>query len=207
MKFIDKIEEICKEYDKAACGRLDKADIFGIIEDNPSWAEHIVFDPMPPKVQTLLLSNYKRTFPKELLSLYQKMNGADLFRVLRTYSAGKKTFKIPLSCFSIYGIPLTNDRKHIEPYNISLEDTSRPEETPDTWLKFGSYYRPGDFRRRLDLFIDTDSGTCYAVEHEEKNCMVAAQWESLDECLCAVVDRLNTYDSLGFRQSAVATTH
>lgn len=188
MNFLDRIESLQHTYRADECGVQDNASLYGIYNPKPPLATHIVFNPMPQETMQNLVNNYKLNFPKELLVLYHVMNGADLFWTVRL--VGKKKTRIPICCFSIYGVPLTYDRKHIEPYNISVEDLNRPRKTPESWLKFGSYYRPENMIDRLDLFIDTNQATVFAVEHEREECSVVASWNSIDSCLCSVFDLL-----------------
>ena len=188
MNFVNKINDLIATYDSNVCGARDNAILYGMCNPAPPLATHIVFLPMPIEVMQGMISDYKRTFPKELLTLYNTMNGADLFWSVRY--VGKKNIRIPFSYFSIYGIPLTYDREHIEPFNISIEDLNRPKGVPDTWLKFGAYYRPENNINRLDLFVDTEVDRVFAVEHDCDECCVVATWDTIDNCLCCVFDLL-----------------
>lgn len=81
---------------------------------------------------------------------------------------------------------------HTEPYDISVEDFDRPDIIPDDWLRFGSYYLPpikGAVLR--DLYLDTCSERVLALEHrEDDNLCILQEWETLDECLCEILDTL-----------------
>lgn len=188
MIFLRKIESLQHIYRADECVVQDNAFLYGVCNPKPPLATHIVFNPMPQEAMQNLVNNYKLAFPTELLGLYRVMNGADLFWTVRF--VGKKKTRIPICCFSIYGVPLTYDRKHIEPYNISVEDLNRPRKTPESWLKFGSYYRPTNMIDRLDLFIDTNQSAVFAIEHEREECRVVESWSSIDNCLCSVFDLL-----------------
>ena len=193
MKFLGRIDLLCTTYDRSRCREQDDAMLFGLFTYAPPLAKHIIFRPMPPMVMQNLVSSYKRVFPPELLMLYRTMNGGDFFWTARVI--GKKKIRIPQPCLSIYGAPLTSDRKHIEPYNICIEDLNRPNGTPDRWLKFGSYYMPENLSCRRDLFIDTETKLIYAVLHGEKECVIMDTWDSLDCCLCNIFDLLSTQDN------------
>ena len=188
MKFLEKISKLRNEYPADKCGVRDNALLYGVPDITPPLAEHIIFSPMPDDVMNEMVRNYKREFPKELLTLYRTMNGADLFCTVRMI--GKKKFRIALSRFSLYGVPLTYDRKHIEPYSIIVEDLDRPEAIPGGWLMFGSYYRPDNLTERLDLYVDTEGSGVYAVEHENEKCSIYKTWPTVDECLCDIYDLL-----------------
>lgn len=187
MKFLSIIRNLKDSVGKELCSVRDNATLIGVIEAPPPLAKHIVFNPMPQKTQQCLLDNYKLPFPPELLDIYRTMNGADLFWSTRII--GKK--RIPYCRLSIYGIPLTTDRKHIEPYNVSIEDLNRPAETPSGWLKFGSYYTPEGTMHRLDMYVDTDQHAVYAVEHDNPLCCIVERWSSIDECLCCIFNTLS----------------
>ena len=186
MIFLEKLYALLDTFDSASCKVRDQAKLYGVFNFPPPLAEHIVFLPMPNEIMLHMIEDYKRPFPKELLTLYRTMNGADLFWTVRF--AGKKKTRIPINLFSIYGVPLTHDRKHIEPFNIRIEDLNRPDNTPDNWLKFGSYYSSENTTDRLDLFVDTDSNCVFSVKHENTDCCVTAKWNSVDDCLCSVFD-------------------
>jgi hypothetical protein len=188
MIFLEKISNLKSLYHEDACGLFDGAFLYGIFAKAPPLAKHIIFPPMPSDVMQNLVSSYKSTFPEELLLLYHTMNGADLFWTVRLI--GKKGIRIPLNCLSIYGAPLTHDRKKIEPFNISIEDLRRPNGTPTNWLKFGSYYCPEDLSNRLDLFVDTDTSNVFAVKHGSEECMVVKEWNTIDNCLCHLYDEI-----------------
>ncbi len=188
MKFLSKIEDLNNKYCIGSCGIKDRALLYDICDDTPPLAKHIVFLPMPERVMQELVKNYKKTFPRELLVLFKTMNGADLFWSVRR--VGKKGIRISRSCFSIYGVPLTDDREHIEPYNISIEDLDRPYSIPESWLKFGHYYGPDNKYIRLDLYVDTDGTGVYAIEHENNECNIGKTWATIDTCLCDVFDLL-----------------
>ena len=87
---------------------------------------------------------------------------------------------------------MTNDRKHLEPLNISIEDLGRPKESPENWLKFGSFYYPDNLLKKIDLFVDVESLNVFAVDSEETVCSVVDNWKSIDECLCNLFDILST---------------
>lgn len=188
MKFIEKIKALKEKYAED-CSVMNNAFLYGLKEVTPPLAEHIVFSPMPQKVMDDMIYNYLRTFPKELLELFRYMNGAALFWT--TCVIGKSGNCIPISCLDIFGVPLTNDRIHIEPYNISIEDLRRPKETPDSWLKFGAFYRRDNLFDTIWLFVDVDSSKVFAVEDNDEVFTVTDHWSSIDDCLCSIFDLLD----------------
>lgn len=193
MNFLGRIDLLRTSYNCGDCKEQDNAMLYGIYISTPPLAKHIVFMPMTAAVMQKLTISYKRVFPPELLMLYRTMNGGDLFWTARVI--GKRNIRIALPRLSIYGVPLTSDRKHIEPYNICIEDLNRPNGTPDSWLKFGSYYRPENLSCRRDLFIDTETKLIYAVLHGGNECIIMDTWDSLDSCLCYIFDLLSTQDN------------
>lgn len=187
MIFLEKIKNLREKYVNDSKIR-DSAWLYGSFDKTPPIAKHIVFFPMPEDVMREMVENYRRSIPEDLLSIYRCMNGADLFWRVRYIGENKR--RIPRCDFSIYGVPLTYDRKHIEPLNICIEDFDRPDEVPVEWLKFGLYYSPDD-NVRLDLYVDTDIGKVYAVMHERVGCEVCRTWTTIDDCLCEIVDLLS----------------
>lgn len=79
MKFLAKISSLKNIYGAEKCGVKDNALLYGIYDSTPPLAKHIVFSPMPENVMQEMVRNYKRPFPKELMMLFQALNGADLF--------------------------------------------------------------------------------------------------------------------------------
>ena len=119
------------------------------------------------------------------------MNGADMFWSVRV--VGKNKTRIPCNFFTIFGVPLTNDRKHLEPFNISIEDLDRPDGTPNSWLKFGFYNNPDDISMRRDLYVDTEGMGVFSVEHSSERCVIKDKWDTIDCCLCDIWDILSNY--------------
>ena len=169
---------------------MDHAGLYCVYQQPHPLAKHVIFSPMPDGLIKHMIENYKRTFPEQLLVLYTVMNGANLFCTVRLMEQKKtkRTFRIPHISFSIYGIPLTYDRMHIEPFNISIEDLNRPAGTPDSWLKFGCFCRPEELSKRMDLFVDVECGQVYAIDHDANECCISETWNSVDNCLCHVFD-------------------
>ena len=186
MKFLEKVMTLMSSYDETVCGMRDQGRLYGKCEELLT-AKHVIFQPMPEAVQKQLLEDYRRPFPPELLEIYQFMNGGNLF----TKPLNIQGYKISDIHFSIYGIPLTNDRKHLEPFNIQIEDIDRREKVSKSWLKFGSY-KHLNHKDKIGLFADTDSRKAYAAVHDraKNKTTVLESWDSIDECLCAVFSYL-----------------
>ena len=185
MIFIEK----CKTILSTSHQRTENNSILcGMCPQNTSFPEHVIYKPMLDEMINHLMQSYKRDIPKELLYLYKCMNGADLFWTTRHIKRIKRS--IPFCRFSIYGIPVSGASGAREPFNISLEDLSRPMYTPEQWLKFGSYYEPNNFSNKYDLFVDTESNHVFAVSHDCSNCCVIHNWSSIDECLCGIFSLL-----------------
>ena len=148
---------------------------------------HYVYAPMPAEVQKELVESYRGEFPKELLAVYETANGFTLFFAARKIGR----YSVPVACFDVYGVPTdANAVDALQPYHIRVEDLGRPDETPKSWLKFGSYRLPDADRTEWRLFVDTGNSRVYAVDADVKDCTIAAQWENIDACLCELFDRL-----------------
>lgn len=156
----------------------------------PQIAEHFLYRPMPEAVLLHLITSYRRTFPEELLEFYTYANGLDLFRTMRKIT---DEISLPASRLSVYGVPLLSDRKHLEPFNISLEDLHHGPGTPDHWLKFG-YFRDifrGETRGEYDLYADTEDGKAYQTECDSPSLSTVRCWQSIDACLCDLFEYLS----------------
>lgn len=188
MIFVEKINCIKEKYSQSQSTQ-GCAELYNLYDSAPPLAKHIIYSPMNKNITEHLVMSYKLTIPKELLSIYQAMNGADLFWT--TWEVPKTNIKIPVCCFSIYGIPIENSRKYPEPFNISVEDLNRAPDTPSYWLKFGSYCQPDNISYKFDLFVDTKSGDVYATEHNVSKCTILQVWNSIDNCLCSIFDMLD----------------
>lgn len=188
--FVEKIKALDAQFSAEKIKQQENCTLYGVFEKTPPLAKHIVFAAMSEELIQHLIDSYNRTVPAELLTLYRSMNGCNLF--WESYLSEKYNIALPMNRFSVYGIPLTF-RERVEPFNISIEDLNRPQGTPQSWLKFGCFYKPNvDFSTRFDLFADTDISAVYAVEHGIETCVVSEQWDSIDTCLCAVFDLLST---------------
>ncbi len=97
---------------------------------------------------------------------------------------------IPNSRLDIFGIPIGSPYDDLEPYDIRIEDCSRPHNAPKTWLKFGSYSKiyHGTIQGQYDLFADVMTGSVYAVAVRAKKVNWEHQWNSIDQCLCALME-------------------
>lgn len=190
MRFLTKIDNLLGKYNNSSCKMIDEANLYGVFDSSPPLARHVVFNSMPQSIMQNTVNNYKLHFPKQLLTIYKNMNGANLFW---TTLAINENLHIPMNYLSIYGVPLRCDRKHLEPFNISVEDLSRADDTPQNWLKFGCFCFPNDSVERYDLFINVDTEATFAVESRTESCDIIFSWDSIDECLCDILDKLNVY--------------
>lgn len=183
MEFLDRIRHFSGET------ALDKyAALYGCEQPTVRTAMHIVFHPMPAEMAVHLEESYKQPFPQELLALYRHMNGAELFRTL--LPIGNTGITVPFSCFSVYGVPWDTDRKHVYPFNLSIEDLNRVPGTPHGWLKFGAFSMPDDLNFRMDLFFDPENRNVHSIVHNAPSFQILETWQTLDICLCSIFDRL-----------------
>lgn len=188
MNFLNLISDLSAQY-ASDYTEQEAFTLYGVYNPAPPLAKHIVYRPMASEVMVHLINSYKRTIPKELLLLYQKMNGADLFWV--KVPIPKTQINIPVCCLSVFGVPMSNSRERIEPFNISVEDLNRPKNTPVSWLKFGSFYKPEDLSNKYDLFVDTDSGYVFSVMRNLQECCISETWPTIDDCLCVLFKTLS----------------
>lgn len=188
--FVEKIHNMIFTDSSSLCKKEKHAFLYGKCEKKPEHAKHIIYERMSENMIEHLQQSYNKKIPNDLLTLYRALNGADLFWTTRFIK--KVKIYIPFSLFSIYGIPLSNSKECIEPFNISLEDLNRPSKTPDSWLKFGAYYDPIEITQKYDIFVDTETDIVYAVTHNSSECSIVKKWVSVDSCLCDIFDQLNS---------------
>ena len=152
----------------------------------PHIAEHFIYAAMPNSTMQHLIQSYRGHFPDDLQKLYSYANGLDLFRTMRKVSAG---ICLPASKISIFGMPIIADRKHIEPFNICLEDLNRLSGTPKSWLKFGCLRDifHNELTNEYDLYVDTIEGKAYQVERNNTSLSIIRAWRSIDDCLCSLL--------------------
>ena len=192
MKFLLLLEKLRKEYETSTQLTENGVALLGAQNSPPLLAEHYVYPPMTERVIQHLINSYKRTIPKELLTLYRAANGMDLFWVNGYFSNG---YNFPFCKLSIYGIPVG---MFLQPYDISVEDLSRPDGTPDHYLKFGSYKTVEDSTctAQYQLFVDTETSTVCSSNRKSKEYIEEEHWDSIDACLCDLFSRNRTGDGL-----------
>lgn len=151
---------------------------------HPPLAKHYIYSPMLQQIKQSLIQSYRRAFPDELIELYNIANGFALFWE-RIPIDGTELF-LAHAKITVFGVPIQNDRKQLEPLNIVLEDFDRKGHYPMSWLKFGTSFVRGE----CDLFYDTEKNHVYMIEingHSERG-----RWKSIDECLCDLFDSCNS---------------
>lgn len=191
MRFLTYREELKANYPGPVACTDNQVCLLGPEKERPLVAEHTIFPPMPEDVMRHLCDSYKGDIPPQLLELYRAANGMGLFMVYHQLEG--INFRLPCRRLNIYGVPLTNSRDRLEPFNISLEDLSRLPKTPANWLKFGSFQMvcEGTAPEEFELFADTGTGCAYLCPRAGKCISVNQQWESIDDCLCDLFERLN----------------
>jgi hypothetical protein len=191
MKFIEKMEQLCKSYRAEDTQLRGTLYLYGVntFDPKPPLAEHFVFSPMPKTVMEDFVDYYAYPVPEQLLTVYRYMNGVNMFWKVNYF--GKKKTRIPIGTFYIYGVPDPYDPRQIEPFNIKIENLNRPKNAPEYMLHFASFYRPGDFDTRYNLFVDTQTQAVYSIENGSKHWEVIDTWDSIDDCLCDVFDLLS----------------
>lgn len=189
MRFLTLLEKLRKSYEHSSKLTENGVALLGVTSSPPPLAKHYVFPPMPPEVRQYLLDSYKRSFPSELLEIYSVANGMNLFWKDGTLPNGRV---FPFSCLAICGYPVGPLRVQLQPYNITIEDTSRLPKTPESYLKFGFYKKIENLRceTEYELFIDTDNGSVCAANRGAKEFCAEERWASVDDCLCCLFERL-----------------
>ena len=121
------------------------------------------------------------------MELYHSYNGLEMY----TGKAANKLVKwIAVSGLTIFGFP-PFPRNDFTPFDIRVEDLARGSRIQKRWLKCGAYC-PLPNTDMFDIFIDTYTTTIYVTEHRGNR--VIETFNSLDECLCELSDRLSKFD-------------
>lgn len=188
MRFLEKIGELIATFTGEDCQHDDYASFYGLRSTDPLRATHIIYKPMPEELIDDLITSYKREIPKDLIQLYRQMNGLDIFWSTRWLSG--INLVLPCCTFSVYGVPPEPRKNLYQPYNIKIEDLGKPNNTPKSWLKFGSYHDPAQISHIINLYVDTNTLQAYSIDKESRECRILQQWASLDDCLCSVFDQL-----------------
>lgn len=149
---------------------------------------HMIFKGLTADVlHEYLIAEYQEAFPDELSAFLTQYNGCNLYWVKLHTNDG---ISFAQSLLSVYGLPMTapysRPKDQDEPFDIRVEDLGRHENVSTHWLKFGSYIRDYDFDEMTELFIDTKEKKVFACHKNDDR--IVDCWESLDECLCNLVD-------------------
>ena len=185
MEFIKKLECLKTEFLKNCVVRKN-----GTILLEPNIipnCRHMLFKPITKEyANKYLIKEYKNNFPDEYLHFLFYTNGANLFNV----KLNIQSFKIAHPLFVVFGLPLTpplgRDQDMEEPFDLRIEDLARHKDTPETWIKCGTYIKDYNFDVQNDIFIDTTSNHVFSCHKNQKD--IIDNWNSLDDCLCDIFD-------------------
>ena len=188
MNIIEKIELLKEKYGSDRLIR-ENGTILLAPQEMPK-CDHMLFKPLCEKtIDECIRKQYKNKFPDQYADFLKYSNGANLCYTKMT----KPKYSHALCLFSIYGLPMeTSVAKRLnceEPYDMRIEDLSRNEKTPSTWLKCGSYRKTSNIGIEYDIFIDTTTGMVYG--YETKSGVVIDTWDTLDQCFCDILASLS----------------
>ena len=161
--------------------------------DGNLFCKHMFYRGVTDELLNALVKSYSGSLPKSYTDFLRFSNGANLYWV--TIKADTD-IKFSQSMLNIYGIPSKQPCKYEEePFDIRLEDLSRHRQTPDFWLKIGSYILPNDPSCSLhDLFIDVYDLKVYSCIKNQLN--IDKIWNDLDECLCELFELLSKAEEI-----------
>ena len=188
MNVIGKIEQLKEMYSSNRLIRENGTILLG--PKKMPKCDHMLFKPLSEDtIEECLRKQYKNKFPDEYSDFLRFSNGANLFYT----KIVKPKFCHAWNFLTIYGLPMeTSLAKRLnceEPYDMRVEDLSRNEKTPSTWLKCGSYSKTTNIFVKYDIFIDTTTGMVYGYETEEG--VAVDTWDTLDQCLCDILCSLS----------------
>ena len=160
----------------------------------------MLFKPLTDElIEEYLKKMYVLPFPKEYEAFLKFTNGANLFTIKWT----RAQYSLALCMFCVFGLPRTqpfgrpDDRE--EPFDVRIEDLSHPDKMPKHRLKIGGYTLPSNYLLRYGIYIDTETERVYS--HKDDDPEVAEEWDSLDQCLCEIFDRLAAANLIEWRES------
>ena len=189
MDFVDRLTALLQNSKKNTALSDNGVRLLYPTRETPPLAKHYIFPPMPQAIQQKLIQSYRRPFPEELLEIYNIANGMMLFweRIPVEYEGTKLV--LAHAKISVFGVPITHDRKHMEPSNIVLEDFDRMTKYPESWLKFGAATDIIENRGRAEycLYFDTECNSVYMIDRS--NHSEYGRWQSIDKCLCELYDK------------------
>lgn len=193
MEFTEKCNRLIRRFDKDILIRKNGTMLLG--PGTIPKAKHYIFAGAPLEhIQQNLVQRYNGTIPDEYISLLQFCNGAILFNICMCMKDGVSFATALLTILGIpYHLPMDRAADEEEPYDISIEDLTRHPDIPSNWLKFGIYYDVTNLEADpIDLFVDTQSG--HVTGCRRKTTAICDQWNSIDQCLCALFDRFFEVD-------------
>ena len=184
MKLIGKIEQLKERYGDNLLIRENGTILLG--PKKMPKCDHMLFKPLCEKaIEECLRKQYKNKFPDEYADFLKYSNGANLFYT----KIIKPKFSHAWNFLTIYGLPMeTSLSKRLnceEPYDMRIEDLSRNDKTPSTWLKCGGYSKTNNIFVVYDIFIDTTTGITYG--YDSKSGTVIDTWNTLDQALCDIL--------------------
>ena len=152
-------------------------------------ARHMLFKPLDDTlIEEFLISQYIHKFPTMYIEFLKYTNGANLCITKVWHNIKKKRIPTAGGLFTIFGLPRTQPYgrppEMEEPYDMRIEDLSRHDDIPDSWLKCGTYNRNYDLHSEIDIFIDPKYEKVYACVRNQNN--IVDSWDNLDECFCSI---------------------
>lgn len=188
MEIIGKIEQLKERYSSDLVIRENGTMLLG--PQKIPKCDHMLFKPLCEEtINECIRKQYKNKLPDEYADFLKYSNGANLCYT----KIIKPKYSHALCLFSIYGLPMeTSLAKRLnceEPYDMRIEDLSRDEKIPSTWLKCGNYIKTDNLHIKYDIFIDTTTGIVYGYESNSR--VVIDTWDTLDQGLCAILSSLS----------------
>ena len=187
MKFF-KILDALKEQYKDDMKIRDNGTILLHLGTGPR-ARHMLFKPLDDTlIEEFLISQYVHDFPTMYIEFLKYTNGANLCTTKVRHNIKKKRIPTAGGLFTIFGLPRTQPYgrplEMEEPYDMRIEDLSRHEDIPNSWLKCGTYNRNYDLHSETDIFIDPKDEKIYACVRNQNK--IVDSWDNLDECFCSI---------------------
>lgn len=149
---------------------------------------HVLYSALTKNEIDMLKNSYKGTLPEELIEFYQLVNGARIFS--REYKISEE-ISIYQPSISIFGIPnIKKVRTDHQPLDIRIEDLSRPQNCPNTWLFFAAYF----YEPMITMFFDTaimENGKHPVYANIKGSLKIIKRWDSFEEWFSSEIIRMS----------------
>lgn len=142
---------------------------------------HLFYEGLNEEIIQLMKESHKYPIPESLLAFWRITNGADLFWMKRCYEG----IEITREMVSFFGYHEYGVDKE-QPYDIQVEDLSKPKHCKNDWLKIGAMDLVEDLSR-VEIYMDPKSADEKVFAYYQEKKKLYKEWNSLEECIEDIV--------------------